>query len=139
MKGPIKINEVQYADYDFGAFNDGNFHNQERGAYKQVMARVTVNPFGASSRYQGFGLTGFYDYAYSQTCTPDTNKTNSACAHLARAAARGHYNGLTPWGQTWGIIAEWDYGHNAFTSSNLYSGSGPAGAVGITALSSPKI
>src|SRR5271166_139672 len=137
MKGPIKINEMQYADYDFGAFNDGNFHNQERGAYKQVMGRVTINPFGAESRYSGFGLTGFYNYGYPQSCTPDTNKTNSACGHLARAAALAHYNGLTPWGGTWGIIAEWDYGHNAFSAANLYSGSGPADAVGISTASLP--
>ncbi len=137
MKGPIKINEMQYADYDFGVFDDGNFHNQDRGAYKQVMGRVTINPFGAESRYSGLGLTGFYNYGYSQTCTPDTNKTNSACAHLARAAAVGSYNGATPWGQTWGIIAEWDYGHNAFSSSNLYSGSGPSDAIGISSASLP--
>src|SRR5208283_2075354 len=65
-------------------------------------------------------------------CTPDTNKSNAACAHLARAAALAHYNGLTPWGGTWGIIAEWDYGHNAFTAGNLFSGSGPSDAIGIS-------
>ena len=41
-------------------------------AYKQVMGRVTVNPFGANSRYDGLGLTGFYDYGYQNTCTPDS-------------------------------------------------------------------
>ena len=137
MKGPIKINEKQYADYDFGVYDDASYHALEQSAYKQVMGRVTINPFGAESRYDGLGLTGFYDYGYSNKCTPDTNKTNSTCGHLARAAALAHYNGSTFWGQTWGIIAEWDYGHNAFSSSNLYSGSGPADAIGISTASLP--
>jgi hypothetical protein len=131
MKGPIKINERQYADYDFGVYDDASFHATEDSAYKQVMGRVTINPFGAESRYDGLGLTGFYDYGYKNTCTPDENKVNSTCAHLARAAALVHYTGSTPWDQTWGIIAEWDYGHNAFSSTNLFSGSGPSDAVGI--------
>jgi len=137
MKGPIKIGEKQYADYDFGVYDDASYHALEQSAYKQVMGRVTINPFGAESRYDGLGLTGFYDYGYSNKCTPDTNKTNSTCGHLARAAALAHYNGSTFWGQTWGVIAEWDYGHNAFSSSNLYSGSGPADAIGISTASLP--
>ena len=31
----------------------------------------------------------------------------------------------------WGFAGEWDYGHNAFSSGNLFSGSGPADAIGI--------
>jgi hypothetical protein len=130
MKGPIKVNEMQYADYDFGVYDDGNFHNQERSAYKQVMGRVTVNPLGAQSRYDGLGLTGFYNLAYPQNCTPDDNGVtgnNGTCGHIARAAALAHYTA-----EHWGIIAEWDYGHNAFSASNLYSGSGPSDSVGIT-------
>jgi hypothetical protein len=120
MKGPIKFHETQYADYDFGVYDDSNFHTIEQSSYKQVMGRITVNPFGAHSRYDGFGITGFYDYGYSNKCTPDLNASNSTCAHLARAAALLHYTA-----ETWGIIGEWDYGHNAFTSGNLFSGSGP--------------
>jgi len=126
MKGPIKYHELQYADYDVGVFDDGNFHNQDRSAYKQVMGRVTVNPLGAHSRYDGLGLTGFYNLGYSQNCTPDSNKSNATCGHIARAAALAHYTA-----QSWGIIAEWDYGHNAFNAGNLYSGSGPSDAIGI--------
>ena len=129
MKGPIKFNEKQYADYDFGVYDDASYHALEGSAYKQVMGRVTINPFGANSRYDGLGLTGFYDFGYSQKCTPDENEltgNNGTCGHLARAAGIAHYNT-----ETWGVIAEWDYGHNAFTSSNLYSGSGPADAIGI--------
>ena len=120
MKGPIKFHEMQYADYDVGVYDDSNFHTNEQSAYKQVMGRITVNPFGAHSRYDGLGITGFYDYGYSNKCTPDLNASNASCAHLARAAALVHYTA-----ESWGIIGEWDYGHNAFTSGNLFSGSGP--------------
>ncbi len=126
MKGPIKFNEKQYADYDVGVYDDASFHATEQSAYKQVMGRVTVNPFGANSRYDGFGLTGFYDYGYKNTCTPDENGFNATCGHLARAAVLAHYTA-----ETWGVIGEWDYGHNAFSPSNLYSGSGPSDAIGI--------
>jgi hypothetical protein len=120
MKGPVKFHETQYADYDFGVYDDSNFHTIEQSSYKQVMGRVTVNPFGAKSRYDNLGITGFYDYGYSNKCTPDLNSKNTSCAHLARAAALLHYTA-----ESWGIIGEWDYGHNAFTSGNLFSGSGP--------------
>jgi hypothetical protein len=130
LKGPIKFNEKQYADYDVGVYDDASFHAEEDSAYKQVMGRVTINPFGAESRYDGLGLTGFYDYGYPAGCSPDQNKSNAACAHITRAAALAHYTGGTPWGQTWGVAAEWDYGHNAFTAGNLYSGSGPADGTG---------
>jgi hypothetical protein len=124
VKGPIKFNETQYADYDVGVYDDSNFHTQEQSAYKQVMGRITVNPFGAKSRYDSFGITGFYDYGYSNKCTPDlngqTNNVNKTCAHLARASGLLHYTA-----EKWGIIGEWDYGHNAFNSGNLFSGSGP--------------
>jgi hypothetical protein len=129
MKGPIKFNEKQYADYDIGVYDDASYHALEQSAYKQVMGRVTVNPFGANSRYDGLGLTGFYDYGYSQKCTPDENEltgNNGTCGHIARAAGLAHYTA-----EHWGVIGEWDYGHNAFSSSNLYSGSGPSDAIGI--------
>ncbi len=129
MKGPIKFNETQYADYDFGVYDDASYHALEQSAYKQVMGRVTVNQFGATSRYDSLGLTGFYDFGYSQKCTPDENEltgNNGTCGHLARASGLVHYTA-----EHWGVIGEWDYGHNAFSSANLYSGSGPADAIGI--------
>jgi hypothetical protein len=125
MKGPIKYDETQYADYDFGVYDDASYHALEQSAYKQFMGRVTVNPLGAQSRYDSLGLTAFYDYGYSQKCTPDENASNSVCGHLTRVAMLGSYTA-----QHWGFIGEWDYGHNAFTTSNLYSGSGPSDAVG---------
>jgi hypothetical protein len=129
MKGPIKVNEKQYADYDFGVYDDASFHAIEQSSYKQVMGRVTVNPLGANSRYDGLGLTGFYDYGYKNTCTPDSNEVpgnNGTCGHIARAAGLADYTA-----ETWGVIAEWDYGHNAFSAGNLFSGSGPSDAIGI--------
>jgi hypothetical protein len=129
LKGPIKVNDTQYADYDLGVYDDASFHATEQDSTKQVMGRVTINPFGAKSRYDSFGLTGFYDYGYSNKCTPDSNSVkgnNSTCGHIARAVALAHYTAAT-----WGLIGEWDYGHNAFSSGNLYSGSGPSDAIGI--------
>ncbi len=126
MKGPIKFHEKQYADYDVGVYDDASFHATETSAYKQVMGRVTVNPFGANSRYDGLGLTGFYDYGYKQTCTPDENAFNATCGHVARAAGIAHYTA-----ESWGVIGEWDYGHNAFSAGNLFSGSGPSDAIGV--------
>jgi hypothetical protein len=120
MKGPIKFNEKQYVDYDFGVYDDASFHAQEQSAYKQVMGRVTVNPLGARSRYDSLGLTGFYDYGYSNKCTPDLNASNTSCGHMTRVAALVHYTA-----ESWGLIGEFDYGHNAFSSGNLFSGSGP--------------
>jgi hypothetical protein len=122
MKGPIKFNEKQYVDYDVGVFNDANFHQVEQSAYKQVMGRVSAYPFGAKSRFQGLGLTGFYNYGYSNRA-PDLNGgPNNAgrTAHLTRIAALLHYTA-----ETWGIAGEFDYGHNAFSSGNLLSGSAP--------------
>lgn len=63
------------------------------------------------TRYDSLGLTGFYDYGYSNKCTPDLNATNATCGHLARAAALVHYTA-----ETWGVIAEWDYGHKCVQS-----------------------
>ena len=135
MKGPIKVNEIQYADYDFGVYDDASFHATEQDSSKQVMGRVTINPLGAHSRYDSLGLTGFYDFAYSNKCTPDDNSVagnNSTCGHIARAAALAHYTA-----EHWGLIGEWDYGHNAFSSSNLFSGSGPSDAIGIPSPTGP--
>ena len=130
VKGPIKVNEIQYADYDVGVYDDASFHATEQSSSKQVMGRVTINPLGAHSRYDSLGITGFYDFGYSNKCTPDDNSVpgnNATCGHTARAAALVHYTA-----DSWGLIGEWDYGHNAFSSGNLYSGSGPSDAIGIT-------
>ena len=72
MKGPIKFNEKQYADYDFGVYDDASFHADRSRAHtsRSWVASRSIR-FGAKSRYDGLGLTGFYDYGYSNKCTPD--------------------------------------------------------------------
>ncbi|HUO04051.1 MAG TPA: hypothetical protein VMU16_02525 [Candidatus Binataceae bacterium] len=135
MKGPIKINETQYADYDFGVYDDASFHAIEQSSYKQAMVRVTVNPLGAKSRYDSLGLTYFFDYGYPNK-SPDGQIPGSAAsyAHIMRTSGLLHYTARAEdfWGWGWGMIGEIDYGNNAFSSGNLYSGSGPSDAIGIS-------
>jgi hypothetical protein len=124
MQGPIKFNNLQYVDYDFGVYTNSTFHAFEQTNTKQVMGRVSYYPFGAQWRFDGLGLTGFYDYGYGNT-TPDFVGSspffNAPEAHITRVAALLHYTA-----EQWGLAGEWDYGHNAFSASNLFSGSGPA-------------
>jgi hypothetical protein len=124
VQGPIKFNELQYVDYDFGVYGNNTFHAFEQTNTKQVMGRVSVYPFGAKWRFDGLGLTGFYDYGYGNT-TPDfvggSPFFNAPKAHITRAAALIHYTA-----EQWGLAGEWDYGHNAFTSGNLFSSSAPS-------------
>jgi hypothetical protein len=119
-KGPIKFGERQFVDYDFGVYNNSNFHQTEQSETKSGMGRVSVYPLGARSRFDGLGITGFYDYGYPNK-TPDSGVVQ----HLSRLAALVHYT--TDW---WGIAGEYDQGHNAFSSNNLFSGSGPADQFG---------
>ena len=140
IKGPIKFNETQYADYDFGVYDDASFHAIEQSSYKQVMGRVTINPLGAKSRYDSLGITGFYDYGYPNKAADVqqgghslTTSITAGDAHIMRMSVLLHYTAnpadFAGWG--WGLIGEWDYGNNAFSQSNLYSGSGPSDFVGI--------
>jgi hypothetical protein len=128
IQGPIKFNEKQYVDYDIGVFNNASFHALEATNTKEAMARVSIYPFGALWRFQGLGITGFYNYGYGNT-TPDTASMPAEFkgpdAHIVRLAAILHYTA-----ENWGIAAEYDYGKNAFSSGNLYSGSGPGDAFG---------
>src|SRR5579862_2568477 len=119
-KGPIKFGDLQYVDYDLGIYNNSNFHQTEQSETKSGMARVSYYPLGARSRFDGLGITGFYDYGFPNK-TPDSGTQN----HLSRLAALVHYS--TDW---WSIAGEYDQGRNAFGSSNLFSGSGPADQFG---------
>ena len=130
IQGPIKFNELQYVDYDVGVFNNSSFHAFEQTNTKQGMGRLSVYPFGAKWKFDGLGFTGFYDYGYGNT-TADTNTGviaspppffNATKAHISRLAGLVHYN--TDW---WGLAFEYDQGHNAFTSGNLFSAVTPAG------------
>jgi len=130
LHGPIKLgaSELQYVDYDFGVYTNASFHALEQTNTKQVMGRISLYPFGARSRFEGLGLTGFYDYGYSNT-TPDNVGIPYAAAkngHTTRIAALAHYTA-----ETWGLAGEFNWGHNAFSSGNLFSGSGPADEFGV--------
>jgi hypothetical protein len=128
--GPIKLNgsESTIADYGIGVYDNGNFHSQEQTDTKQVMLKGTLYPFGSSYKYQGLGLTGFYNYGYGNTA-PDSDSVptvlKGSIAHFTRVAAVAHYAA-----EEWNIAGEFDYGQNAFQLSNLYSGSGPLDAFG---------
>jgi len=130
MQGPIKpFNDgLMYADYDFGVFDNSSFHAYEQTDTKQAMARLSIYPFGAGWRFQGLGITGFYNYGYGNTA-PDTADQPTVLkgpdAHITRLAALIHYAT-----EEWNIAGEFDYGKNAFSTGNLFSGSGPGDAFG---------
>ncbi len=125
MKGPIKFHETQYVDYDFGVYNNANFHQFEQGNTKTVMGRITVNPLGAKSRYDSLGITAFGDWGWGNTA-PDLSSSGGG-KQTWRDAFLIHYNA-----KSWGVIGEYDIGKNAFSSGNLYSGSGPFTGAGST-------
>jgi hypothetical protein len=130
MEGPIKLfgGNKTYLDYGFGVYNNASFHAFEQTNTKEVMGRLTAYPFGADWRFKGLGVTGFYNYGYGNTA-PDTADLPTALkgpnAHITRIAALLHYTA-----EQWGVAGEFDYGCNAFSASNLFSGSGPADAFG---------
>ncbi len=122
LNGPILSNGKQYIDYQIGVFNDVNFHQFEQSEQKQFMARVSYYPLGAASRFQGFGVTGFYDHGYTNAA-PD-----AGAFPVVRGATLAHYT--TP--NNGALIAfEYDWGKNAFGTGNLYSGAGPADVFGV--------
>jgi hypothetical protein len=122
--GPIKFagSELTYADYGFGVYDNGSFRTPEQTNTKQVMVKGTIYPLGSAFKYQGLGLTGFYNYGYGNVA-PDQGSIRTftkASAHFTRIAALLHYAT-----EEWNVAGEFDYGQNAFTANNLYSGSGP--------------
>ncbi len=130
LQGPIRLfgGEATYADYNFGVFDSGNFNTAEQADTKQVMGRFTVYPFGARWRYDGLGLTAFYNYGWGNVA-PASNSLatplKGAHSHFNRIAALVHYAT-----EQWNLLGEFDYGQNAFQLANLYNGSGPADAFG---------
>jgi hypothetical protein len=128
IQGPVKFGEKMYLDYALGAYDNSSFHAFEQTDSKELMVRGSLYPFGANWRFDGLGITGFYNYGYGNT-TPDTANLPAALkgpnAHIQRIAALIHYSAYN-----WGIAGEFDAGTNAFQASNLFSGSGPADAFG---------
>jgi len=126
IQGPIKFNERQYIDYDMGVYNNASFHAIEQTNTIQWMNRISVYPLGAKWRFDGLGLTWFFDYGYTDNAPSASSTANAPFGHLAanahqmRQAFLAHYTA-----ENWGIIFEYDWGHNAFSSGNAFSGSGP--------------
>jgi hypothetical protein len=131
MEGSVKpfSDGKTYADYGVGVYDNSSFHAFEQTDTKQVMFRASVYPFGNDWRFQGLGITGFYNYGYGNTVPDSDSNTNTVLkgpeAHITRIAALLHYTA-----EQWGLAGEFDYGNNAFGTSNLFSGSGPADAFG---------
>ncbi len=130
IQGPINFNEKQYLDYDAGVYDNGSFRTTEAANTKEAMIRTSFYPFGAKWRFDGLGLTGFFNYGYGNT-TPDaaqlptTSKgPNSA---IYRMAALLHYTT-----EQMGVAFEYDLGKNAFSSGNFFSASGPPQQFGTT-------
>jgi hypothetical protein len=126
--GPIKFNELQYADYGIGVYDNAKFSQYEQTNTKQVMSRISIYPFGAKWRFDGLGLTWFFDYGYGNVA-PDFNGSapffDAPQASIFRQAFLAHYTA-----ENWGLIFEYDRGHNAFSSGNAFSGSAPSTAAG---------
>ncbi len=130
MEGPVKPygSEKMYLEYGLGVYSNGSFHAFEQTDTKEVMGRLSLYPFGALWRFDGLGITGFYNYGYGNTA-PDTAGLPAVLkgsdAHITRIAALLHYST-----EQWNLAGEFDYGNNAFSAGNLFSGSGPADEFG---------
>jgi hypothetical protein len=84
MQGPVRFHDKMYLDYDIGAFDNSSFHAFEQTDTKQFMGRLTAYPFGANWRYDGLGITGFYNYGYGNTA-PDTAESADGAEGRQRA------------------------------------------------------
>ncbi len=122
LHGPLQSNGKTYLDFNAGIFTQASFHALEQAESKQLMARVTVYPFGSATAYQGLGITGFYDHAYSNVA-PDTRSIP-----IYRGVAMVHYATRN---NSSNIAFEYDFGRNAFSSGNMFSGSGPLDQFGL--------
>jgi hypothetical protein len=130
VTGPLKFGEkeLQYVDYGIGVYNNANYKQYEQTNTKQFMSRISVYPLGAKWRFDGLGLTWFFNYGYGNVA-PDFVGTapffQAPQAHIMRQAFLAHYTA-----QQWGLIFEYDLGHNAYSTSNAFSGSAPSTATG---------
>ena len=88
--GPIKPfgGETTYADYGVGVYDKGNFHSQEQSDSKQVMLKGTIYPLGSAFKYQGLGLTGFWNYGWGNVA-PDIGSVPANQVECALYAHRG--------------------------------------------------
>ena len=126
--GPVKFNELQYVDYGLGVYNNASYRAYEQTNTAQFMSRISVYPLGAKWRFDGLGLTWFFDYGYGNVAPNFQGGPpffNAPKAHVARQAILTHYTA-----ENWGLIFEYDFGRNAFNTGNLFSGSAPSTATG---------
>ncbi len=139
VQGPITFGSkhLQYIDYNIGAFDNASFHALEATNTKEVMARVSVYPLGARWRFDGLGITSFYDFGYGNV-TPDVAQLPAVLkgpnSEIERLAEIVHYTA-----ETWGIGFEYDWGRNAWSPGNMFSGAGPAEAFGLIPTLSPAL
>jgi hypothetical protein len=120
LHGPIEFNGKEYIDYDFGVFNTASFHAVETNENKQFMMRGTVYPFGTTSDRTGLGFTIFDNVGY-KTVLPSAPQTP-----INRLAAIAFYQTHNKADQ---IAFEYEWGHNAYSTGNLFNGAGsPSGA-----------
>lgn len=125
IRGPIKFgnSETQYANYDIGVFDNAPFHSNEESVTKQVMARLSVYPFGTEGggheAHKGFGVTAFYGYGYTGKAA-DYTTSSTADTVVRRLATFVHYQG-----HGFGLAGEFDDGTNAFSAGHLWSASAP--------------
>jgi hypothetical protein len=127
-QGPIAIGGVKYLDYDVGVYDNASFRAFEQSAEKQAMVRLSYYPFGYTGRFNGLGMTAFYDRGHGNA-TPDTNITTpfrGPDSAIERGAFLVHYAS-----DAWALAGEYDWGRNAFTPGNLFSGSGPGDVFGV--------
>jgi hypothetical protein len=117
LHGPIEMNGKEYLDYDIGVFTTASFHSTETNDKKQVMARLTLYPFGTTADRTGLGFTVFEDYGYN-TKLPSQKSTP-----LNRLAVLVHYQTHNKADQ---IAFEYQVGRNATSAGNMFSGVGPA-------------
>lgn len=126
LNGGISSNGKTYLDYQVGIFNDVSFHAFEYSEQKQFMVRGSLYPMGAKTRFQGLGITGFYDHGYANTA-PDSVPASGAVPSI-RTATMVHYT--TP--KNGALIAfEYDWGKNAMSVGNMFSGAEPADVLGL--------
>jgi TolA-binding protein len=110
LHGPIEMNGKEYLDYDLGVFNTASFHSLETNDKKQVMARLTLYPFGTKADRTGLGFTFFDDYGYN-TKLPSQRSTP-----LNRMSILAHYQTMD---KKYQIAFEYQLGHNAASLGNL--------------------
>ncbi|MFW0883758.1 hypothetical protein ACMCNP_01670 [Candidatus Acidulodesulfobacterium sp. H_13] len=102
ITGRYKTDGRVYMAYNAGFFNSGGWHNNEEAEQKSPQIRLDIYPFGADSKLNGIGISGYYAWAQQNTFFPAGENHPTA-----RAAAILHYK--TPDSV---IVLQYDYAIN---------------------------